>query len=288
MEKAKGDEEVEEATETANATAVKKKNIFKKIFQPWKWKTKKKSKLKTKVAIFERKISVRVSQRGKRQGLEVVGEVEGRGPGCGETSWVEEVGVLPPPSQFAAGEVKEASVEEVQGAEVARMVARLERSSRVEQRKTVEEQGKVESLEEATARSEERERIKRRLEEKLLCRYYTVCLFLHPSTLPRPSREEVEGRGVLARAGAGEDRRRVSARLERRLSARPSAAELRGRNILRSRTQVGVGGGGNGRESRWKILVVGGGGSRGASGSAFSSRSESDPKSAKMSAGSQS
>ena len=75
MEKAKGDEEVEEATETANATAVKKKNIFKKIFQPWKWKTKKKSKLKTKVAIFERKLSVRVSQRGKRQGLEVVGDI---------------------------------------------------------------------------------------------------------------------------------------------------------------------------------------------------------------------
>ena len=35
MEKAKGDEEVEEATEMASATAVKKKNIFKKIFQPW-------------------------------------------------------------------------------------------------------------------------------------------------------------------------------------------------------------------------------------------------------------
>ena len=52
---------------------------------------------------------------------------------------------------------------------------------------------------------------------------------------------------MLARGGAGADRRRVSARLERRLSARPSAAELQGRNILRSRTQVG-----------WEGEVVGG------------------------------
>ena len=187
MEEAKGDEEVEEATETvANATAVKKKNFFKKIFQPWKWKTKKKSKLKTKVTMFERKLSVRVSQRGRRQGVEEVGEVEGRGPGCGETSWVEEVGVVPPPSQFAVEGVELASVEEVQGAEVARMVARLERSSRVEQRKTVvEEQGKAASLEETAEMSEERERIKMRLEKKLSCRY-VYSSFPPPSTLHPP------------------------------------------------------------------------------------------------------
>jgi len=35
MEEVKGDEEVEEATETE----VKKKNFFKKIFQPWKWRS---------------------------------------------------------------------------------------------------------------------------------------------------------------------------------------------------------------------------------------------------------
>ena len=62
------DEAAEVVTEAslreASTTKVKsKRNIFKKIFMPWKWKTKKKSeKFKSTSVVMERKISVRISR----------------------------------------------------------------------------------------------------------------------------------------------------------------------------------------------------------------------------------
>ena len=90
----------------------------------------------------------------------------------------------------------------------------------------------------------EKRRIGRKLERKLSTRWSqpiefpnVVLTFL----LARPPVEELQARGVLPSTSCQEReefKRRISARLERRISVRPSQAELQDRNILKDEAEA--------------------------------------------------
>jgi hypothetical protein len=213
--------QAEDKNVTVNVKA--KRNIFKKIFMPWKWKSKKKSdKLKARCSVLERKLSVRRSRKQlARLGAALPDEVEEQPVAEAAADWVERVGPLPPPAMFAEPAAGVAEVV-VAVAGVAELVARLEGGAANPVVVMPEEEG-------AWDRCLEMEAIGRQLERQLSL---------------RPAPEELAACAVLPCRARQEDRRRVgssdrshalqvSARLERRLSGRPSAGELRDRNILR-------------------------------------------------------
>ena len=91
--------------EDARLSQVKsKRNIFKRIFMPWKWKTKKKSdKFEATSKVLERKISIRISRKQiEERGILPPLLEAGLDPSKDmETSWVKDVGLLSPPDKFS-------------------------------------------------------------------------------------------------------------------------------------------------------------------------------------------
>jgi len=110
-------EDAQYSDKSSQSSNKSKLSALKKIFQPWKWKRKKSEKLATTSTILERKLSVRSTKeqlyaRGILKDdckedkvtprLESVVELDN----VRETSWVSEVGVVPPPEMFSPKELK--------------------------------------------------------------------------------------------------------------------------------------------------------------------------------------